>query len=294
MSHVFEFEEIVVGSNLQALLFAFNRGLKIIFTEPQRPFRFDYFSPDLDLSCVKLEHSSRTLKTFGDDIIVGIPKNALWERLLFFLSLKGKVPLSNLCKSMSLYDNNLICSNEYAKISEIRFDKCYFFGDKKCSGLTQKKVANPVYLCYDWIAFNRGGKHEIDYIKMDDDFVSEVWFYPSDRIDGEPPVKDACVFSRIKVEDILNFDYSETMARFKLVSEMEARGMKGRFNGYGPNGKPKHYKFRTSHIIRGKYEDQRTSWKEQPAIKIPKFEELDLLKNLPSSCVDYDRILRYL
>ena len=31
---------------------------------------------------------------------------------------------------------------------------------------------------------------------------------------------------------------------------MEKRGMKGKFNGNGPNGKPKHYKFRTSYITR--------------------------------------------
>ena len=246
------------------------------------------------MSCLKLENVEFFFQTFGEILTFGLPKEELWERLLFFLSLDGKVPFSNLCKSMRIEEDILICSNEYAKIAEINFQTCYFFGDQNCSGVKEKRVVNPTYICYDWIAFNRGGKHEIDYIKMEDDFVNEVWFYPSDRIDGRTPVKDACVISKIKEEDILNFDFSETMARFKLVSEMEARGMRGVFNGYGPNGKPKYYKFRTSHITRGKHEDQKSSWKEQGAIKIPKLKEQDLLKDLPSACVDYDRFLKYL
>ena len=160
--------------------------------------------------------------------------------------------------------------------------------------MKEKTLAKQNYICYDWIAFNRGGKHDVDYIKLEDDFVNEVWFYPSDRIDGATPVKDACVVSKIKKEDILDFDFSETMARFKLISEMETRGMKGVFNGLGPTGKPKYYKFRTTHITRTKRRDQEPAWEEHGAIKVPKLKEHDLLKDLPSSCVDYDRFLRYL
>jgi hypothetical protein len=291
---IFQFDKIVIGSSLEAILFAFNNNLRLIFSEAERPFRFDYFAPDLDLSCVKMEHSTQTLKTFGDDITVGLPKEMLWERLLFFLSLDGKVPLSNLCKSMRLGDKNLICSNEYSKIAEINFNTCYYFGDKNCSGMKQKTLAEQGYVCYDWIAFNRGGKHDVDYIKLEDDFVNEVWFYPSDRIDGNTPVKDACVVSRIKEEDLLDFDFSETMARFKLISEMETRGMKGVFNGYGPNGKPKYYKFRTTSITRTKRKEKDPSWEGQDSIEVPRFKEEDLLRDLHSTTVAYDRFLRYL
>ena len=294
MSHVFNYDKVVIGSRLKALLFAFQQRIPIVFSQPDRPFRFDYLNPDLDVSCLKLENAEFFFQTFGQILTFGISKEQLWERLLFFLSLDGKVPFSNLCKSMRLEDNKIICSNEYSKIAQINFEICYFFGDLNCSGMKEKRVAPPDYICYDWIAFNRGGKHDIDYIQMEDDFVNEVWFYPSDRIDGNTPVKDACVVSRIKEENILDFDFSETMARFKLISEMETRGMKGVFNGHGPNGKPKYYKFRTTHITRTKRRHAETTWEEQDAVKVPKLEEHDLLKDLPSACVDYDRFLRYL
>jgi hypothetical protein len=59
-------------------------------------------------------------------------------------------------------------------------------------------------------------------------------------------------------QQLLDFDYSETMARFKVVHEMESRGMKGQFaGGYTTAGNPKHYKFRTTSIGR-KTHKQRT------------------------------------
>jgi hypothetical protein len=294
MSHVFNHERVVVGSSLKALLFAFQQRIPIIFSHLDRPFRFDYLQPDLDLSCLKLANAEKNFQAFGQILTFGISKEQLWERLLFFLSLDGKAPFSNLCKSMRIEDNEITCSNEYAKIAQINFEICYFFGDLNCSGMKEKRVASPDYICYDWIAFNRGGKHDIDYIQMEDNFVNEVWFYPSDRIDGNTPVKDACVVSKIKEENMLDFDFSETMARFKLISEMETRGMKGVFNGYGPTGKPKYYKFRTTHITRTKRRNEEPTWEEQNTIKVLKLKECDLLKDLPSACVDYDRFLRYL
>ena len=294
MSHVFNYDKVVIGSSLKALLFAFQNRLPVVFSEPMRPFRFDYLNPDLDLSYLKLENVEIFFQTFGEILTFGLPKEELWERLLFFLSLDGKVPFSNLCKSMRLNANTIICSNEYAKIAEINFQTCYFFGDHNCSGMKEKRVVNPTYICYDWIAFNRGGKHDVDYIKLEDNFVNEVWFYPSDRIDGATPVKDACVVSKIKKEDILDFDFSETMARFKLISEMETRGMKGVFNGYGPNGKPKYYKFRTTSITRTKRKEKDPSWEGQDSIELPKLKEEDLLRDLHSASMAYDRFLRYL
>ena len=180
----------------------------------------------LDLSALKLKNSQKNLTTFGEDRVVGVQKELLWERLLFLLSLRGNVPLSTLCHHLRRSSNSFVCSNEYSKIAEIAFKECYYFGDNNCTGIRTKELANESYLCYDWIAFNRGGKHDIDLIETGDDFVSQIWFYSSDRIDGKTKVKDACLVSRLNEESLTNFDYSETMARFKAVSEMEKRGMK--------------------------------------------------------------------
>jgi hypothetical protein len=288
-------DEIVIGSSLRAVLYAFSNELPIFFAEERRPFRFDYLDPELDLSFLKLSAQTKSLTTFGEDKIVGTQKVLLWERLLFLLGLSGKAPLSDRCASMRINNRSLICSNEYAKIAEVEFKTAYFFGDDKCSGLlSEKEVANKPMICYDWIAFHRGGKHEIDYIETEDSLVKEIWFYSSDRIDGATKVKDACVVSHLTEEQLASFDYSETMARFKAVSEMENRGMKGVFNGYSPTGRPKYYKFRTSNIAREKRAQFDTPWEEEDSIETPRVAEQVLLETLQGSHGAYNRLLRNL
>tara|TARA_R110000824_G_scaffold160957_2_gene335956 strand:- start:2418 stop:3299 length:882 start_codon:yes stop_codon:yes gene_type:complete len=290
-----EYDKIVIGSSLTAVLYAFNNNYPIFFAEERRPFRFDYLESDQDLASLKISGPEKSLTTFGGVKLVGQPKELLWERLLFLLALNGNAPLSNLCHSIRYDGNRVVCSNEYSKIMEFKFNECIYFGDDKSTGFaTQKGLDEHIYICYDYIAFNRGGKHEVDHIHTGDDFVSEIWFYPSDRIDGNTPVKDACAVSILNEEQLLNFDYSQTMARFKVIHEMENRGLKGRFSGeHTTAGNPKHYKFRTTSLHREtsrQYDEQKT---HADNIKIPKIDEKDLLKDIPSASLAYNRFLRY-
>ena len=290
-----EWDQIVVGSSLPAALYAFNNNYPLFFAEERRPFRFDYVPSDRDLTCLKLGGQAKSLTTFEDVKLVGQPKELLWERLLFLLSLDGKMPLSNLCDNIRYDGDRVVCSNAYSKIMEFKFNECYYFGDVHSTGfMEQKDLDEDRYICYDYIAFNRGGKHDIDYIRTSDDFVSEIWFYSSDRIDGNTAVKDACAVSLLTKEQLLDFDYSETMARFKTVAEMESRGMRGLLNGHGPTGKPKYYKFRTTHVTRTKKRITTPAPSEGSNIKTPKFDEAVLLADLPGASVAYDRFLKYL
>ncbi len=293
---ILEYEDIVIGSDLKAILFAFNNNLPIIFSQPRRPFRFDFLEPNTDLGCVKLTRAGELELTRTNGVkVVGLRAEILWERLMFLLNLDGKVPLANLCSSMRYDGEHLICSNEYSKIGTLNFSNCFYFGDDNISGLVkEKELANPTYTCYDWIAFNSGGKHEIDYMWVGDDFVKEIWFYSSDRMCGNSPVKDACAVSTLTQDQLSEFDYSETMARFKMISEMEKRGMKGRQNGYSTNGNPKHYKFRTTPIRRTKRRDPVEIVSADDRVSLPRVSEKSLLKNLAESCAPYDRFLRYL
>ena len=293
---ILEYEDIVIGSDLKATLFAFNNNLPIIFSQPRRPFRFDFLEPNTNLGCVKLTRAGELELTRTNGVkVVGSRAELLWERLMFLLNLDGKVPLANLCTSMRFDGEHLVCSNEYSKIGTLNFSNCFYFGDDNVSGLVkEKELANPTYTCYDWIAFNSGGKHEIDYMWVGDDFVKEIWFYSSDRMCGNSPVKDACVVSTLTQDQLSEFDYSETMARFKMISEMEKRGMKGRQNGYSTNGNPKHYKFRTTPIRRTKRRDPVEIISKDDRVSIPKVSTQSLLEVLEASCATYDRFLRYL
>jgi len=259
-------------------MFAYAHGFPLFFTHPLPPFRFDYFSPELELSSVGIPAERRKMNTVDSSMEVGVPKAILWERLIFLLSLDGRLPLSNLCDIMRYDGEKVTCTNEYAKIHEFSFDKCYYFGDSGISGLVPEiRPASPSYICYDYIAFHKGGKHEIDYLSTDDDFVSQIWFYSSDRIDGNTGVKDACVVSILSEEQLYDPDFSETMARFKMEKVLYDNGMKGPQNGYTSAGKPRHYRFKTSHTRRQKIRRVTPQWEESPAICKSPFTEEELL-----------------
>lgn len=291
---VLEYDKIVVGSCMSAVLFAFNNNYPIFFTTPFRPFRFSYFDSTVNFDCLKIISTVKSLTTLDGQNEVGVPKELLWERLLFLLSLDGKVPLSNLCHNIRYDGERMVCSNDYSKIMEVKFNNCYYFGDTGTTGFVrQKSLDEDNYICYDYIAFNSGGKHAVDFIHTGDDFISEIWFYSSDRIDGNTPVRDACAVSKLTGSQLMEFDHSETMARFKVIHEMETRGMKGTFaHDYTTAGNPKHYKFRTTSIRRETYKQRNREEPQSKSVEVAQYCEKSLLQDLPQGCMVYNRFLR--
>ena len=78
-----EYDKIVVGSCMSAVLFAFNNNYPIFFTTPFRPFRFSYFDSTVNFDCLKIISTVKSLTTLGGQNEVGVPKELLWERVTF-------------------------------------------------------------------------------------------------------------------------------------------------------------------------------------------------------------------
>jgi hypothetical protein len=220
----------------------------------------------------------RELITNNGILNVGIEKYLFWERLLFLMSQKGHVPLSNLCHKMRYDDKKIVCTNEYSKIYEFSFDTCYYFGDNNIFNLIDyRKTTNNIYNCYDYIAMHKGGKHKYDFISTGDDFVKQIWFYSSERICGNTGVKDACLVSTLTEEQIWNPAYSETMARFKFQKILKDHGIKGPLNGQN-----KRYAIKTSHIARHKKLATESIWDQTDKIKKVEFSEQKLVNDFLS------------
>jgi len=274
-------------------MFAYVNSLPVYFTCAQRPFRFDYFDAGFDLEKIGIPNLSKTLFTPSGSFDVGVAKEVLWERLFFILYLRGLLPLGNLCDIMRYDGEKNTCTNEYSKIHEFGFNKCYYFGDPNTFGIAiEQKLGEPRYICYDYVAFHKGGKHEIDYISTSDDFVGEVWFYSSDRIDGNTGVKDACVVSVLTESQVLDPNYSETMARFKMEKVLYDNGMKGPLNGYTANGRPKHYRFKTSHIGRTRIPYGPPHWELLPKIYNSSLSDEDMLSLVAKKDLSQYKALR--
>lgn len=286
------YDEIVVGSSLRALLFAAERDIPVFFTEPEKPFEFDFFGLSVDLSSWGLHNEPQLWTTPDGEIATGQQKIALWEHLLFVLGLKGLVPFSDLCSSIRLDENTLTGYSDYAKLRSIDFGVCYYFDEHATYNLLPCENKPKTYQVWDRLAFSRGGKHHLGFIGSEDHFCNEIWFYPTHRIDGNNPVKDACVLSILSDEQIGDFDFSETIVRITAVKKMKDLGLRGPKNGWQADGSRKYRSFKVEALDRYKFLSSPPVWLETDSIKVPQISEETLLLQLPDIARTQKRILR--
>lgn len=264
----FEYENVVIGSDLNALLFAFINKHPILYTEPKIPHEFEFLDFKCDMSFLKIDNSGTTFKTINEDIRFGVRKILLWEKLNFLLSFEGLCPLSNICDNIRYDGSNLTCSSEYSKLCEIKFDKCYYFGDNKTYKLvTERKSKNERYKVFDRVGFHSGGKHALEYAQTSDDFVGQVWFYSSDRIHGDTGVKDACALSTLTFDQLSDNSFTQTMSAFKVCDILKKNGIRGKICGYNKDGTTRHRSYRTSNIDRQVFLIDTPDWDETDNIK---------------------------
>ena len=285
------YEQIVVGSSLRALLYASLHELPVFFTKPDKPKPFELFSPSVDLSSFGLENTLRFWETPEGQHQTGDYKIHLWEHLLFVLGLKGLAPFSDMCDSLRLDDDCLTGYSEYAKLRSVDFDVCHYFDDAGRYNLLATEEGEAQYKVYDRIAFMRGGKHKYDLITTGDDFCDSIWFYPTPRVDGKTAIKDACAISILSVDQLDDFDFSETMARLTTLETMKDLGLRGPKNGYQEDGRPRYRSFKTETIDRKKFLLSPPLWIETDTIKAPKIPEERLIERLPEIARTNKRII---
>ncbi len=175
MSQNFKFEQdkIVIGSGLDALLYAFTKNLPLIFNQYLPPNEFERFGTDIDLSI------------FGilDNDGLGIPKLQLWKRLCFSLSLAGHLPLPHNTTSIRILpEENIIEAHvSEAKKVLIGYTELIIFDARGLDGLEtiEKKKE---YEVLDWMNIRSGGKHDIDVLESEESFVKQINFYLSKEL----------------------------------------------------------------------------------------------------------------
>ena len=228
--HIYQKDTIVIGGCLAALLYAFKNSLPIIFANPKPPFRYDKIEKEYDLSFLGLEPFESYYQ------------RQVWERLLVLLGLSGNLPLSSNASGMRIVDNLLTVTTNNHRVAKFEFNKLVVFDDEGVTGLPaisgEIKEKNRVI---DWVNIRQGAKHQHDELEGDDDFVSKVIFYPSDRHDNKK-LKDLVAISYLTDEELLSHDYSDTMVKFKVTKMMKAAGIRGTRNGRDVNN-PDKYKY---------------------------------------------------
>ena len=217
--HTYQYDTIVIGGGLNAKIYAYYSKCPCICGNYASPFRFDVLQ---------------------EEVVQKLPgqnKNSLqsWETLNFILGLSGQLPMGDKVVSLNIRDNVLKATTKDSRLGRFEFNKLIVFDDKDVYGLPlikEKKVGKSRVL--DWFNVRSGMEHSHDLFETQDGFIRKVIFYPSDRFGNQASGrvrKDLVAVSFLEEEQVKDFEYSDTMARFKILQMMKDAGIKGARNG---------------------------------------------------------------
>lgn len=197
-------ERVVIGGTLEALTFSHEQGLPLIINNIQGPHRF-----------VRSTSGRLALEE--------------WHELYYTLSNMGLNLLGTKAQSVRLKKDLISVTTTDARVIKFNYGQAVIFDDEGVSGLPQPISENKDFIVLDWIVCKSCETHEHDFWEHEENFVKEVHFYPSDRLDGHHPNrKDVVAISYLTASELENFEYSDTYAKFKLASLMKGAAIGGR------------------------------------------------------------------
>ena len=217
--------DVVIGHSPQALLYSYLNNIPIIVNKKTDNNVFDFLPISLPLQLVGLENSPTTLKATGGAVQFGISKAELRSNLLLCISMSGLLLNSVPPWNIKIEDSKIDYFTKARKYS-IDYEAVRIFDANNVSGLNIKKH-NTVYEVYDSIHIRSSNKNDIEYISSEDDFVKEIYIYPSKRNGTRKDDKDIICKSILTKEQLNSFDYSDTICRMKVASKMKENGFMG-------------------------------------------------------------------
>lgn len=195
-------ECLVIGCNMEAMLFSEENNYPLIYTVQETPHFFE----------------GSTLGEFSE--------------LCFYLSVYGLIPFGDMVDSVR-FDLEEKCLNVFCgpKMYKCHYDRTYVFSDHGVDGLPTPVRKNKRYKVLDWFDISSSVKEQ-EPIETSSEFVKSVYFYPSFR-----PVRsgfsDAVAVSYMSESELSDPDWCDTYARLKTINVMKSSGVEGTKMGNG-------------------------------------------------------------
>lgn len=240
-------KNIVIGSDLSSITYAFINDYYFLVNNNLGPLFFEK-----DFAILGQERADYT-----------------WSRLQIMLSLQGKLLNYGDSKIVRLKEKELKIS-EAGHLHKYQFERCDIFD---ATGLIfENSISfpkNDLYEVYDDFELScLGQKHKfIDPKLSNDNFAREIHYYTSSRVDGANYVTDCVVKSFLSFHQIMDFDFSDTMARFAVDRHLFALGIRGNFMNLYKNGSPKYRKPKIVHKKRLVIKKDLNDYKDSESIK---------------------------
>ena len=161
----------------------------------------------------------------------------VWQNILYRMNMAGLHPfgLDNTSVSIDLDNKIATLRSESCGKKTIKFKQVHLFDYKNVQGLPFEFKEPDRFVIYDWFAVKSGMNHDLDFIESDSNFVKKIQFYVSSRIAGKKKLKDLVSKSILSADQLKDVDYSEGIARLKILQMMQESGIKGTGHGHGYN-----------------------------------------------------------
>lgn len=228
-------KEIVIGAGLSAVVYAYLNDCIVLGDTSLSPAPFDFLMPDVNLDPLNIENINYDLKGVKP-LTVGAAKRDIWERLIYIKSLAGHIPMGSKLENIRVdIESGAVTAAGQGTSITFEYDKLRIFDDRHVRGIQDLALdfsdIELKHKVVDWLDVRSGCRHEYDYITSADDFVKEIYFYPSDRVHGNHDIKDAVAVSHLTERQMNMYEFSDTYARMKAAAHMKELGIRGTRNG---------------------------------------------------------------
>ena len=188
---------ITIGGSLEALQWAYQRGTRLIINKPSFPPSYE--PPD---------------------------KKLVWGLLYYKLMMDGKIIGGDYVNAVRIDKDEIIVACKNNIINKTTYDKVTLFDDENIIGLPDQKEEIDQFTVIDtMMSVSFFFKDTAFSLKTDDDLVSEIHIH-KDYINS--PAKIAVV-SSLNKKQLHDFNFSDTMAKFKTETVLKGAGFTGNF-----------------------------------------------------------------
>ena len=188
---------ITIGGSLEALQWAYQRGTRLIINKPSFPPSYE--PPD---------------------------KKLVWGLLYYKLMMDGKIIGGDYVNAVRIDKDEIIVACKNNIINKTTYDKVTLFDDENIIGLPDQKEEIDQFTVIDtMMSVSFVFKDTAFSLKTDDDLVSEIHIH-KDYINS--PAKIAVV-SSLNKKQLHDFNFSDTMAKFKTETVLKGAGFTGNF-----------------------------------------------------------------
>lgn len=216
---------VVIGSNLAAVAFAYLNDYKLILNKEAYHHPFEKLEKGVDYASLFFYHPREKDIVKPDDTIESLErKQFLLEHIIFAISMSGNVPFSDMASKIILKENEnklVVGTKNTNDTIKVKYDNLYIFGPENILNLNSpKKVIKKKNKVIDWFKAKSNSIQTTDLIETENDFVNQIWFFR--KVSNQ--FKDFLVISNISEENIRDPEYSSAMVRLDTKRLLDEYG----------------------------------------------------------------------